>query len=69
MTPDITPDRGAQAIPIYRIDETRATDAFEAHKALLECERMRPALRHNPAWTVLRQDAFENFALAFEAMQ
>lgn len=69
MTPIIPPDRGAQAIPVYRIDERRAHDAFAAHKALLECERMRPALRHNPAWTVLRQDAFENFFLAFEALQ
>lgn len=53
---------------IIRYDEKRATDAFAAHKALIECERMRPELRHNPAWTVLRQDAFENFTLAFEAI-
>lgn len=52
----------------YDCAETRAREAFAAHKALLEIERMRPELRENPAWTVLRQDAFENFSIAFEAL-
>lgn len=56
-------------VPVIRYDEQRAADAFEAHCALLLCERVNPKLRDNPAWTVLRQDAFENFELAFVGMQ
>ena len=54
---------------LVRYDADRAQNAFEAHIALLRAERDHPELRRNPAWTVLRQDAFENFALAFEVVQ
>lgn len=53
-------------VPVIRYNEARAAEAFEAHCALLLLERINPALRDNPAWTVLRQDAYENFELAFE---
>lgn len=52
-------------IPVIRFDEQRATNAYEAHVALLDQERRFPTLKHNPAWQVLRADAYENFALAF----
>ncbi len=54
---------------LVRYDADRANNAYEAHCALLKAERDNPELRRNPAWTVLRQDAFENFALAFEVWQ
>jgi hypothetical protein len=41
----------------------RAEQAWEAHSMLLLIEVRIPTLRNNPFWTVLRQDAFERFAL------
>jgi hypothetical protein len=54
-----------QAVPVIRFDERRATDAYEAHTALLDQERRFPRLKQNPAWQMLRADAYEAFALAF----
>lgn len=56
---------GTQPIPVIRFDERRAADAYEAHIALLDQEKRFPKLKQNPAWRVLRDDAYENFALAF----
>lgn len=47
-------------------DATKADQAFAAHRALLVIEARQPELRDNPVWTMLRQDAFERFALAFQ---
>ena len=52
-------------IPVYRFDEQRACDAYAAHIALLDQEQRYPQLKDNPAWQVMRADAYENFALAF----
>lgn len=54
-------------IPIQAVqyDERRASEAFAAHTALLKAERENPALGKNPAWIILRQDAFEMFSRAF----
>lgn len=52
-------------IPVYRFDEQRARDAYDAHIALLDQEQRHPQLKNNPAWRVLRDDAYENFVLAF----
>ncbi len=57
------------AVPVIRYDEQRAAHAFQAHCALLLLEQINPKLRDNPAWTVLRQDAYENFELAFVGAQ
>lgn len=65
MPRNTKPEPGAQPIPVVRFDEERATNAYEAHIALLDQERRFPKLKQNPAWTVLRADAYENFALAF----
>lgn len=46
-------------------DDRNADLAFAAHTTLLAAERANPALADNPFWTVLRQDAFENFMIAF----
>ncbi len=49
-------------------DESRASNAYEVHSALLRTERLVPALKRNPQWTIIRQDAFERFAEAFKAI-
>lgn len=56
----------SDSIRLIRYNRDRAENAFAAHCALLATEAVRPDLRDNPAWVVLRQDAYENFALAFE---
>ena len=56
------------SIPITRIDEKRARDAFDAHCALLKAERDDPRLSLNPQWTILRQDAYEAFSRAFTVL-
>lgn len=58
-------DRGTQPVTVTRFDEQRAKEAYEAHIALLDQERRIPSLKNNPAWQMLRQDAYEAFALAF----
>lgn len=45
-----------------------AENAFQAHAALLKAERDDRLLRRNPYWSLLRQDGYERFALAFEAI-
>ena len=57
------------SVPVILYNERRATEAFEAHRAMLLHERHNPSLADNPAWIALRQDAFEQFALAFEALE
>lgn len=52
--------------PVIFFDSLRAANAFAVHQALLKAERADPTLQDNPAWTVLRQDAYANFELAFE---
>lgn len=64
LIPD-TPGFCPAQVPTYRFDESRARDAYDAHIALIDQERRFPALKDNPAWVVLRADAYENFALAF----
>lgn len=53
-------------VPVIRYHEREAQNAYLAHIALLTAEIADPALRDNPAWTILRQDAFERFATAYE---
>lgn len=52
-------------IPVIVCSADSADTAFKAHAALLEAEARDPALRLNPYWTMLRQDAYERFASAF----
>jgi hypothetical protein len=47
----------------YQRTMNRAAQAFEAHRAILLAELRSSELRDNPFWTMLRQDAFERFAL------
>jgi len=61
--------RNPPADQVYSNKARLAADAFSAHCAMVSLEAIRPELKHNPAWTVLRQDAYENFTLAFEAVQ
>lgn len=53
------------SVPIILYAEEQAKLAFEAHAALLVAEAANPSLSNNPAWTVLRQDAYERFASAY----
>lgn len=46
-------------------DARKADDAFAAHAALLKAEARDQRLKRNPEWTIIRQDAFERFTLAF----
>lgn len=55
-------------IRIYSMDEAKARNAFDAHSAILKAQRENPSLCKNPAWTILRQDAYERFAQAFEVL-
>lgn len=67
MAPDANkPGFGpAQQIPLIPFNENRARDAYDAHVAMLDQERRFPVLKNNPAWQILRADAYEQFALAF----
>lgn len=47
----------------FKQDE--AAQAFEVHAALIKAEADHRSLKDNPVWTMLRQDAFERFSLAF----
>lgn len=53
---------------VIHFDQQRAHDAYMAHIALLMAERADPMLKKNPVWTMLRQDAFELFVNAYEAV-
>lgn len=56
-------------VPVILFNEQRAKDAFAAYRALRLHEVEEPKLRDNPAWNALARDAYENFELAFEALQ
>lgn len=45
--------------------EQQAHEAFEAHQAMLITELRWPHLANNPAWKVLRDEAFAQFHFAF----
>lgn len=45
--------------------EQQAHAAYEAHQALLLTELRWPHLANNPAWQVLRDEAFAQFEFAF----
>lgn len=51
---------------VINYDSQLAEDAFAVHAALLKAEARDRRLRHNPQWTVIRQDAYERFAVAFQ---
>lgn len=53
-------------IPVIRYDPRRAANAYAVHAALKRAERDDPELLNNPEWTLMRLDAFERFADAFE---
>ena len=42
-----------------------ADQAFAAHAAIMRAQAGNPALSDNPFWTILRQDAYERFAVEF----
>jgi hypothetical protein len=46
-----------------RTPQTRAEQAWEVHHMLLLMEVRNQSLRNNPFWTMMRQDAYERFAL------
>lgn len=43
----------------------QAEAAFEAHQAMLLTEIRFPSLASNPAWQILRDDAYAQFEFAF----
>lgn len=68
MTSFNPPRGGTQPIPVIAVDEQRAMDAFEVHQALLLTERRNRLLRENPQWQLIRADAYEAFANAYEVL-
>lgn len=46
-----------------QVGSSQADLAFEAHATLIKAELHNPALRKNPFWTLLRQDAYERFGI------
>lgn len=46
--------------------EQEAVDAFNVHAALLRAQRDAPSLADNPLFTMMKQDAYERFHIAFE---
>lgn len=59
----------SDSIRLIRWDRLRAEQAFAVHAGLLGLEELRPELKHNPYWTMLRQDAYERFAVAFDEVK
>lgn len=55
-------------IPVIRMDERAAHDAFEAHAAMLIAEKANPTLRRNEYWRALKDSARARFLAAFEAL-
>jgi hypothetical protein len=53
-------------IPVILCAADIADNALRAHMALVKAEKDNPALKANPHWSLLRQDAFERFAEAFQ---
>jgi hypothetical protein len=56
-------------VPVFKVEETQAQAAWEAHQALLMAEAGDPGLRANPVWNCLRMDAYEAFYGAFERLR
>ena len=52
-----------------KYNKRAAAECFAAHQALVQTERANPALRSNPHWVMLRQDAYERFSLAYEVQK
>lgn len=51
---------------VIHVNMERAELAFATHTALVKMEAADPTLRDNPYWTMLRQDAWEQFWIAFD---
>ena len=69
MTPDITPKRGAQAIPVYHINAGAVEDAYCAFAALRRLAAAEPHLTENPFFKALQDTAYSRFLLNFKAMK
>ena len=67
--PDSVPVNGCpqsqEGVPVIGYKRAEAERAFEVHAALIKAEAGNRALKDNPVWTMLRQDAFERFSHAF----
>lgn len=57
------------SVPVHHYNEQAAHDAYLVHIALLMAELMDPMLKHNPVWTMHRQDAYEQCAVAFQVAE
>lgn len=55
-------------VPVIRMDEQAAHDAFEAHAAMLIAEKANPILRRNEYWQALKDSARARFLAAFEKL-
>jgi hypothetical protein len=55
-------------VPVIRMDEQAAHDAFEAHAAMLIAEKANPTLRRNDYWQALKDTARARFLAAFQVL-
>lgn len=52
-------------VPLITYDEAKAGQAYLAYIAILAQQKADPSLVENPAWTILRQEAYATFHQAF----
>lgn len=55
------------SVPVILYDAQKASNAYAAYVAILHKEIESPDLRWNPAWIILKQEAYANFYGAFKA--
>lgn len=68
MIPDNRAQRGAQPIPVYRIDAEEAAEAYHAFAALRKAARDDPALIENRYFIALQDTAYARFMMTYEAL-
>lgn len=68
MTDNTECPRVPQGVPAFLLNEKTAEAAFEVWEALQLTERAKPYLRQNSAWQLTKQDAYNRFIMAFEAI-
>lgn len=55
-------------VPVYRVNDNQAKEAYEAYQSLLHLQSLRPHLAHNEYFAALKDTAFARFQAAFEAL-
>ncbi len=56
------------SVPVICVHQRQEREAWSAYQGILLQQRDHPELFHNPAWTILRHDAYERWARLFEVV-